>query len=319
LLYIIAGVVVALILGLAIYHSRRARQDDELSKKLMAGESGKDGFEPRGSHLQWQPPRVSPLQFEPSSAAAAAVAGGVIFKKNQDEDSDCESSLAGTAPTLDETTVHMADTIADDATAKTLQTAEESSEHQKVEAVAEETSVPFDEACVTAEEAAEGNEAFTKEGSQPNESADTIADDATAKTLQTAEESSEHQKVEAVAEETSVTFDEASVTAEEAAESNEAFTKEGSQPNESVLTHPSLEDSDDIDVKWEMLSAKLLNAEASEPIKSSPAAEVSESNELTTSAGESEPNEPATTEQESERKDSFETEGESETSEPTTD
>jgi hypothetical protein len=256
LLYIIAGVVVALILGLAIYHSRRARQDDELSKKLMAGESGKDGFEPRGSHLQWQPPRVSPLQFEPSSAAAAAVAGGVIFKKNQDEDSDCESSLAGTAPTLDETTVHMADTIADDATAKTLQTAEESSEHQKVEAVAEETSV---------------------------------------------------------------TFDEASVTAEEAAESNEAFTKEGSQPNESVLTHPSLEDSDDIDVKWEMLSAKLLNAEASEPIKSSPAAEVSESNELTTSAGESEPNEPATTEQESERKDSFETEGESETSEPTTD
>jgi hypothetical protein len=255
LLYIIAGVVVALILGLAIYHSRRARQDHELSKNLMAGESGKDGFEPRGSHLQWQPPAVSPLQFEPSNTAAA-VAGGIIFKHNQDEDSDCESSLAGTAPTLDETTVHMADTIADDATAKTLQTAEESSENQIVEAVAEETSVPFDEA---------------------------------------------------------------SVTAEESAENNKAFTKEGSQPNKSALTHPSLVDSDDIDAKWEMLSAKLLNAEASEPIKSSPAAEVSESNEPTTSAGESEPSEPATTERESEPKDSVETEGEHETSEPTTD
>jgi hypothetical protein len=124
MLYIIAAAVVVLILGLAIYHSRRrSQQEDGLKKGLMAGEIKKDDLYPTKPNAQlapWEPPTDKPIQFGPSSKAATAAAGGV--KEGSDSDSDASvESHDGTLPTIGETTIHMAD----DDTAPTIPTKEE--------------------------------------------------------------------------------------------------------------------------------------------------------------------------------------------------
>jgi hypothetical protein len=106
LLWIIGAVVLALLLGLAWYHTHRRRQEEnELSKNLMAGEYtvGKSlDYAQKGDKQAslFEPP-------EPLEGAGLAAGGAAVSKTSHSgSDSDLESDFDdGTLPTIDESTI----------------------------------------------------------------------------------------------------------------------------------------------------------------------------------------------------------------------
>ena len=121
----IAGLIVALLLLLSLYHSRRhKRQEDELKHTLIPGSTKRGKFLRRkvssAPAQQWQPPLETPVQFNPSMEAAVMAGGegkqllgeGALKPGNHDDISeDGNSGVSGdaTAITYDETTVMHAD------------------------------------------------------------------------------------------------------------------------------------------------------------------------------------------------------------------
>ena len=115
LLWIIGAVVLALLLGLAWYHTYKRRQEEnELSKNLIAGEykvgkslswARKGEKYPEGLHsTPFKPPSETPLNGAGLAVAGVAACGATSHSESDDSDSEA-GSFDNTLPTVDESTV----------------------------------------------------------------------------------------------------------------------------------------------------------------------------------------------------------------------
>lgn len=113
IIYIIIGAVILLVVGLALFHShRRKNQKGDLNQQLISDADNSKGMvDPhRDDQAGFQPPLVDSgdgAALVSSAAIAGGIAGGLALKSSNDNDSDsetddCEESLDATVPAAEE-------------------------------------------------------------------------------------------------------------------------------------------------------------------------------------------------------------------------
>jgi hypothetical protein len=117
IIYIVIGAVILLVVGLALFHSRRRKQQQsDLNQQLISDADDKGMVDPsRDGKSGFEPPVVDSGNVNAlvaSAVIAGGIAGGVAWKSSKDNDSDsetddCGESLDPTLQTADESMVDL--------------------------------------------------------------------------------------------------------------------------------------------------------------------------------------------------------------------